>query len=300
MKTALFSLLIAISVALLSLFQFEKYQTLSQQTQITFSKLENEMKSKVEDLDNSVRLLKGQDQAILTQLKVNTWGQAEVDYLVTLASIELETQRNPNLVLQLLTKAQSKLQQLDDPSLDSLNEALTTDVTNLKNLAMPDRRMLWLRVSTLMDEASRLSPQQSLMKAIHQAPQKAEPKETSTDSSWKTLMQEGLDNLKGLVKVQRHSKPVEPILPQMEQVLVRENLRLLLEQVRLAIMSRDNEIFYKAIQEAHDWLSTYYEESQKEVRNVQHSLYALSKMNLSPPLPQLTSPAFLKDLREKR
>jgi len=300
LKTALFSLLIAISVALLSLFQFEKYQTLSQQTQITFSKLENEMKSKVEDLDNSVRLLKGQDQAILTQLKVNTWGQAEVDYLVTLASIELETQRNPNLVLQLLTKAQSKLQQLDDPSLDSLNEALTTDVTNLKNLAMPDRRMLWLRVSTLMDEASRLSPQQSLMKAIHQAPQKAEPKETSTDSSWKTLMQEGLDNLKGLVKVQRHSKPVEPILPQMEQVLVRENLRLLLEQVRLAIMSRDNEIFYKAIQEAHDWLSTYYEESQKEVRNVQHSLYALSKMNLSPPLPQLTSPAFLKDLREKR
>lgn len=300
MKTALFSLLIAISVAFLSLFQFEKYQTLSQQTQITFSKLENEMKSKVEDLDNSVRLLKGQDQAILTQLKVNTWGQAEVDYLVTLASIELETQRNPNLVLQLLTKAQSKLQQLDDPSLDSLNEALTTDVTNLKNLAMPDRRMLWLRVSTLMDEASRLSPQQSLMKAIHQAPQKAERKETSTDSSWKTLMQEGLDNLKGLVKVQRHSKPVEPILPQMEQVLVRENLRLLLEQVRLAIMSRDNEIFYKAIQEAHDWLSTYYEESQKEVRNVQHSLYALSKMNLSPPLPQLTSPAFLKDLREKR
>lgn len=300
MKTALFSLLIAISVALLSLFQFEKYQTLSQQTQITFSKLENEMKSKVEDLDNSVRLLKGQDQAILTQLKVNTWGQAEVDYLVTLASIELETQRNPNLVLQLLTKAQSKLQQLDDPSLDSLNEALTTDVTNLKNLAMPDRRMLWLRVSTLMDEASRLSPQQSLMKAIHQTPQKAESKETPSDSSWKTLMQEGLDNLKGLVKVQRHSKPVEPILPQMEQVLVRENLRLLLEQVRLAIMSRDNEIFYKAIQEAHDWLSTYYEESQKEVRNVQHSLYALSKMNLSPPLPQLTSPAFLKDLREKR
>lgn len=299
MKTAVFSLLIAISVALLSLFQFEKYQKLSHNTQITFGKLENKITSKVEELDTNINLLKGQDQAILNHIKFGTWVIAEIEYLVNLATTQLEMTRDVQSATFLLTKAKEKVQRLNDPNLDSLQNALSTDLENLRNFSSPDLRMLWLKIGTLIKETTRLTPQQSFSKSLKKDDSPTEVAHTNS-KSWKELFQENFQEMKELVKIQQHAKPIEPILSQTERVLVRENLRLLLEQTRLAVLTADSEIYQSSIQDVHDWLTTYYPDTQSDVRNIQHSLYSMSKIILNPTLPTITAVDHLQNLKALR
>ncbi len=298
MKTAVLSLLIAVSVAVLSLFQFEKYQKLSQATQLTFSKLENEISSRVTQLDNNINLLKGQDQAILNHMKLSTWIIAEIEYLVNLANTQLETTRDLRSAILLLTKAKDKVQRLNDANLEPLQNALYMDLESLQNTTTPDLKILWLKIGTLIQETSRLNPQQAFVRPVHNN-QLAEIKKTES-KSWKELFQDSFQELKDLVKIQHHAKPVEPMLSEAQRVLVRENLRLLLEQARLAVLTNDNEIYQKSIQDTNDWLLTYYVESQPEVKSIQRALYTMSKIDLLTELPAITSVNYLQNLKALR
>lgn len=111
------------------------------------------------------------------------------------------------------------------------------------------------------------------------------PKEASHD--WKKGLASTWAELKDLVKLQRHSKPLEPILNETEQVLAREKLMLIFEQIRWAILNGNNTVYQQSLLEATQWLNQYFEAADKKTEALKQSLKDLAKINLRPALPNI-------------
>lgn len=110
---------------------------------------------------------------------------------------------------------------------------------------------------------------------------------TSKTSAWEKGLQSSWKELKDLIKIQRHTQPIEPILKEPEQALARENLLLLFEQIRWAILHGNNAVYQSSISEAKQWLNNYFEMNDSHVQQIQTSLDELAKIDLRPALPEI-------------
>lgn len=285
MKTAIFSLVIAISVAILSLFQFEKYQKFSLAAQLQMKKLDSEIKSDLQALHASVGTLKEQEQAILSRTQHSAWKIAETQYLVNLAQTRLSSMRDVKTAIALLTLAEQKVQKLNDPALSSLQESLIRDLAALKNIEPPNLEELWFQVSTLIEQSTQLP----LRGIPLQAQASIKSFENPGNKTWKQTFIDSMKEMTELVKIRHYSKPLDPVLTEAQQAIIKENLRLLLEQIRFSILTTETAIYQQAIQDVEKWVKEYYDDSTNEVKNLLNSLSTLKGNNLRPELPEITS-----------
>lgn len=298
MRTAIFSLVISICVALLSLLQFDRYQTFTNNTQSTIAALENKTNLTLTGFKNELAKLKEAEEAILTRTQNPTFKTAELEYLVRLANTRLEATRDVKATIALLTLAQAKIQTLNDASLSPLSEALDKDLFTLQNTALPSLEDLWLKVSTIIDQTTKLSPQ-SMMPNTTQTDLTKQSVENngSVMSTWKKRFFESLEAIKDFIKIRRSTQTIEPMLTETQKGLIQENLRSLLEQIRLAILTTEDTIYQKAIQDTQQWLTKYYAETDPTFKEIQNTLNTLSNIQLHPALPKITALEFFNTLR---
>jgi uroporphyrin-3 C-methyltransferase len=299
-KTSLLSLVIAISVAILSLFQFDRYQTFSKNTQTNLTSLENKTNATLEHFKTDLTTLKTTDEALLTRTQNPSFQTAELEYLVRLANTRLLATRDVKATIALFTLAQTKIQALNDLSLSRLSDAITQDITLLQKSDLPDVTDLWLKVSTVIEQTRQLSPEMIASNANQtkttEPTSKIEPSLSRTDI-WKKRFFESLETIKDLVKIRRSTQAVEPILSETQKNLIQENLRVLLEQIRLAILTNDDKIYQQALQDTQEWLLRYYGNTNRQVQEIQNTLTGLSTIQLNAPLPHLIAIDFFNTVR---
>lgn len=300
MKTAIFSLVIAISVALLSLLQFDRYQTLSNNTQASLSKLEDKTNQTLVRFKDELAKLKAAEEAILTRTQNPSFKTAELEYLIRLANTRLEATRDVKATTELLILAQTKIQALNDASLSPLSEAIDKDLLTLQQASLPNLEALWLKVSTIIDQTTKLSPEAITANANQkEVTQQSKEKQQSTSgvSAWKHRFFESLEAMKDFIKIRHSTQQIEPLLSETQKNLIQENLRSLLEQLRLAILTIEDKIYQQAIQDIQQWLSRYYGDADPTIKEIQNTLNMLSAIQLRPALPKMTSLEFFNTLR---
>lgn len=292
MKIALLSLLVAILVAVLSVFQFEKYQKFEASTSETL----NQLNAKIDQIPHLQKTIQQQEQELQMLAKRNatpSWSKQEAEYLVRMASAKLTFAYDVNTAIQLLETADHSLVSLNDPTLNPIREALAADRATLKTIKLPDLEGLWLKVGALLEQVSMLptrglrGPHSNDETAPAPAPESTKKSDATTESSWRQSLQNTQQELKDIIKIQRHNKPIEPILSSAEQLLAKEHLYLALEQIRWAILERNNAIYQQAIKEAQTLLENHFENSDERVKNLSSELKALAEINLKPKLPSL-------------
>lgn len=298
MKTAIFSLVIAISVALLSVLQFDRYQTLANNTQASLTALENKTNLTLVRFEDELTKLKTAEEAILTRTQNPTFKTAELEYLIRLANTRLEATRDVKATTKLLTLAQTNIQALNDTSLSPLSEAIDKDLITLQQASLPNLEDLWLKVSTIIDQTTKLSPETitaNNQKEMRQSQEKQPI--TSGISAWKQRFLESLEAIKDFVKIRHSTQQIEPLLSETQKGLIQENLRSLLEQMRLAILTTEDGIYQHTVQNTQQWLSRYYGDADPTIKEIKNTLNMLSAIQLRPALPKMTSLEFFNTLR---
>ena len=67
--------------------------------------------------------------------------------------------------------------------------------------------------------------------------------------------------------------------------------------MRLAILTTEDKIFQKALQDTQQWLSQYYDATDPVVQKVQNTITELSAIQLRPTLAPITALEFFNTLR---
>ena len=232
----------------------------------------------------------GQRLAELSSTTRSDWLLAEAVYLTRLANQRLQTERSTKNPLALLANVDMMLQELDDPELTPVRGAVAADITALRLAGEVDAEGIFLELVALVKSIDQLDIRLSLAESgpkgdkasIATSAAVAEEPLSSIDSTLALFTQK----LSQLIRVRERSQPIEPILHPKEETVVRQNLRLMLEQAQSGLLREQQGVYSQSIAKAQGWLEQYFQ-LNPNTQVVSERLGELAKVQVVQQLPAI-------------
>jgi len=236
----------------------------------------------------------GQDQKQLSQafrdlLKANRhlkqdWLISEAEYLVNLAGQRLGLMRDVKTAISALKAADSRLRETGNPDLIAIRKALAKDINELESIQQADLTGLSLKLNAMLSDIDRLKlltpkPDESILQE--------QPKESAKVTNWKELPAAMWRDIKKLIVIREHQDPIKSLLSPEQLFFLSQNLKLQLEQARLAMLSGETQIYIERINTAKTWIDKWFDPQDIKTQKLQAQLDDLLKQNIHPQLPSL-------------
>jgi uroporphyrin-3 C-methyltransferase/uroporphyrinogen III methyltransferase/synthase len=225
---------------------------------------------------------------------------AEVEASLTLSAQQLSLGADPQAVLVAMEDLDSRLARQNDARLGPVRAALQRDIERLRVYPSTDVSSLALRIDALVGALDQLPLLASLEEPAHGAsgvvaadspksgegqpgaPAASAPPQTGGRVA-ATLAALGSE-LQDLFRVRKIDSPDALLVSPKQAYFLRQNLRLMLLNARLALLSRSDAVYRSDLERARRWIDTYYDGEQRNVIAVQAQLRQLldTKLVLEP------------------
>lgn len=305
---AILSLIIAIAAVATTIYTLQ----LNQQLHERFNDQKNQMTARLNDLskqqssiENSINStgqnLKDTEKEIQDQLKglhqqfkltmeqqayeSQDWMLMKARYYLELAQINAHWSDNNKTTLALLQQADMILANISTQNVFDIRQAIAKEI-------------LLVKASSQLDIAGLLSQLDAMGQTINNLPMLSLPsaKATSTETqaspktnakAWKERLQDSVNMLEKLVVIRHHDENIKPLLSPIYIAVVRENIRLNLQEAQWAILKRNNDIFQLAIKDAVNNIKRNFDSQSSETQALLSQLNELKELNLNQPRPDL-------------
>lgn len=218
------------------------------------------------------------------------WQLAEIRYLLRLANQRLIMAGDTQSAEALLRSADNTLRELGDADLHALRAAVAADLAAVRAIPKLDIQGLYLRVEALMREADAL--------VLFELPERAVATEPPRAEDWQARLAQGyaaaVAKLSEYIVVSRRDVPVEALMDPQYESLVRQNLRMLLEQAQAAMLSGNALLYRKSLERAEGWVTQFFKEDERsaqamaeELRRLRDERVAVSRPDLGASLAAL-------------
>lgn len=226
------------------------------------------------------------------------WTLAEVQYLLQVASLRVQLERDVTTAVAALTSADQRLQVLADPGFTGVREAIARELAALQAVVLPDLPGIALTLDTLAGEVEKLPLKDAQVRDA--AGESALPATEAQMGWWQRtqlVLRNIWDALRSLVVVRRNDAPIGPLLAPEQQFFLYENLRLQLATARLAALRGETDIYRSSLKTAASWLDTHFDAQSAPVAAARGELERLATLDIRPALPDVG--ASLRLLREQ-
>ncbi len=212
------------------------------------------------------------------------WSLAEAEYLVRLAHQRLLMAGDVESALALLSSADAILLELDDADLLPVRAAFAQDIAALRGVGQVDVEGTWLRIRALAGEVDRL--------LLFQLPQPvAEAQPAPADASWNQKLEHGLraaaNKLSSYIIIRRRDAAYEPLMDPQWERLVRQNLRMLLEQTQTALLSGNQLLYQQSIMACRRWVGEFFAFNEAAVAALDTELGELAQLEITRDYPDI-------------
>jgi len=181
------------------------------------------------------------------------WLLSEARYVLRLANQRLLMAGDANGAEAMLGSVDSILLQLDDARLHEVRAAVAADLAAVRAVPDVDVEGIYLRLAALAEQAQAL--------VIFQQPGKAEQAaaEPVPDSGGRLRQgyEAALQKLSSYVVIRRRNQPLGALMDPQWEAMARQNLRLLLEQAQLALLSGNELLYRESLQRAGRWVEEF-------------------------------------------
>ncbi|WOJ92047.1 uroporphyrinogen-III C-methyltransferase [Congregibacter variabilis] len=240
-----------------------------------------------EQLGGLQRALREQQQRIndLTVEDRESWQLAEVQYLLRLANQRLIMTGDNVSAEALLRSADNILRGMDDADLHTLRSAVAADVAALRAVPSLDIQGLYLRLDALIRQTDAL--------VLFELPDRRVEIEPIADGDWQSRLAQGyetaLAKLSEYIVVSRRDVPVETLMDPQYEGLVRQNMRMLLEQAQVAMLSGNELLFRRSLERAEGWVTQFFKADEQSAVAMAEELRGIRDERVSVTLPDLNA-----------
>lgn len=183
------------------------------------------------------------------------WLLAEAGHLLRLANQRLVMAGDPVAAQALLSSADGVLRELDDPSLHPVRAALAVDIAALRAVDKVDVEGIYLRLAALIDQTEKL--------VIYQFPEPAPSADLQPADHWDGRLRQGIKaaftRLADYIIIRRRDEPMQALMDPQWESIVRQNLRMLLEQAQVALLSGNQTLYGASLERAQHWVLQFRE-----------------------------------------
>lgn len=263
-------------------------QSLDGKLATALEQVKRESSNRTEQLARLEQQLQSQSE-MLASFSANdheSWLRAEAQYLLRLANQRVIMARDPESALALLGSADSILRKLDDATLHEVRAAVAAEQAALRAVPKVDVEGIYLRLSALIEQADRL--------VIFQMPdQEAQlVDEGAEEDDWQVRLERGYEQaarkLSDYIVIRRRDVPMHALMDPQWEGLVRQNLRMLLEQAQVALLSGNQTLYVESLQRSQHWVAQFFDTDETAARAMSRELTQLESQTVQVILPDLT------------
>lgn len=272
------------NLSLIANTQKKLQDSLSQQQQS-----QRQIFSTVQQLQNELSVQESQLSSLNTDLanmngaRASDWLIAEADYLARMAGRKLWLEDDTQTAILLLREADLRLEEVGDPALISARKAIAADMQALSQLDHTSSTDLAIELSGLISVVDTLPINTILLPDV----EGIESAELSEDvSDWKANLSKVWRSLvDDFISIEKRSAPVEPMINEAQRFLVKEQLKLTLQQAQYAAIQNNAPLFKNSLKQAQVNIQANFDADSAHVSHFKSTLDKLSKAEIEPSLP---------------
>lgn len=234
----------------------------------------------VATLTQQVKSLSGQVEH-LSQNQSSDWLLHEAEYLIRLASRSLWLEKSPTVALNLLSDANQRLKELNDPSLLPVRQMINKDIESLRllpELATDDVILTLMGLSEQIGQLPIAMPNSEAKEVKVELSEDANDWRANLAKSWHIFMED-------FITVRRRTANIEPLLSPVQQQNLRQNLQLKLQLGQWAASQHKQSLFLQSITRTQNWLIEYFDTDTIAVQQFIAQLDTLKTRTVSLTLP---------------
>lgn len=219
--------------------------------------------------------------ARLTATDRREWLANEAAFLVRLSAQRLLVSRDIAAAQALLANADALLMEVNDPRFTTARRSLAADLASLAVAPQVDTVGLYARFAALIEQAGLLQVRVA-QTAVAKIPE-SDTLWSRANAGWRAA----LEKLSRYLVVHRRSDERAALLTPDWESLIRQNLRMSLEQAQIAALSANATLFEHAVARAQESISVFSETDPARVAAMVAELDALSELDIAPEIPDL-------------
>lgn len=226
------------------------------------------------------------------------WLRTEAEYLLRLANQKLTLQGDGNSALLILSTVDDMLRDSGDVTMLSIRDALAGEMFALRSMDYVDVAGLYVRVNNLLPLIDQLSMRNTLVQ--NYSAQLAE-QQVSVPAADVGLAARTLEILSSIFVWQRWDIAPEALLPPQQEGMLKQNLRMMLEQAQLALLMAEPQVYRSSLEKGRDWVSRYFAIDDGAGRTLGQEMAALAAVSVAQQRPDISgSLALLQQANERR
>jgi len=238
--------------------------------QLTLKKTQETLNQQINQLQASVTALKTAKQE-----KEETWLAGKARSLLELAQLELYWRNDTKTAILLMQQADATLANMHTEGLLPIRQALAQEIATLQ--AQPKQDIAGL--VNQLDAVRNLLP--TLPVQMKTLPQTADTAaKESTESGWRKHLHESLDVLKTMVVIQKQDTNINPQLSALHLSLLKESIRINLQEAQWAILHNNNAVYQSALKRAITDITRHFDKEAPVTIAVMKQLHTLQQVNL--------------------
>tara|TARA_B110000438_G_C15819424_1_gene653621 strand:+ start:834 stop:1928 length:1095 start_codon:yes stop_codon:yes gene_type:complete len=211
------------------------------------------------------------------------WKMQEAGYLLRMANQKLQLEADPASAIVLLEQADTALSGSGN---SPVRQSIAADLVRLKNIEQVDREGIFIRLGNLAAQADTLDLLGS-MRGNFPNRRASDSQPVEIDMNTDGFIGQSLEFLGSVFVWRKWEETTEVMLAPGQDSLIKQNLRLFLEQSRLAVLMRDTELYQRSLRESLAWLQRYAMIGSESGQNIVSGISELSVININPDLPDL-------------
>lgn len=262
------------------------------QTLDDFSKLHEErLNTTRKELEASILMLQRQ----LGKTR-GDWLLADAEYLLTVANQRLHLVGDVNTTREALEAADQRLRESGDAAVFKVREQIAKEIALLNNATVPDIVGIYAGIQHLQEAVEGLSV---FLPHAGKEPEKAAAPQDLSEHGHEILNQVA-KQLEGYVVLRHTEQPVNAILTPEEAHFLKQQLKVRLEMIEIALVQQNDTLFASSIADAKQWLVKNFAEN-KQTEQFAAELDKLGNVQIRSQYPDVSgSLKLLKDISKLR
>ncbi|HXH02098.1 MAG TPA: uroporphyrinogen-III C-methyltransferase, partial [Candidatus Competibacteraceae bacterium] len=225
---------------------------------------------------------------------INALPLTEVEYLLRIADHKLTLQRDIDAAVLALTVAEERLALIGEDAFNGVRTMIKENLATLRGVTIPDFSSLAHRVFELEQSALTLPLRTSAQiaelkeRVRSRSEQSVAAPAAEEPSWWERLTTRAQSTLRDVVVIRHERASAPPLMAPENEFFLRQNVKLELEAMRLALLAQDAIAFQDANAQAREWLQTYFNLDDPQVTGLLKDLETLRELQFNPYVPDVS------------
>lgn len=228
------------------------------------------------------------------------WLVADAEYLLGIANERLHLIGDINTTKEALEAADQRLRESGDAAAYKVREQIAKEIALLNSVAVPDIVGMYAKVESLEAQVDKLELTLAYAGKPLAVPSKEAHNPAAGDDEGHSLLDSALAKLEGIVTVRRVDQSINEVLTPEEAQFIREQLRVKLEMVKIALVQHNETLFQSSLNDARNWINRHFHQNKLR-ENLLAQINQLASIKISSHFPDISqSLKMLRDITKLR